>query len=55
MIARLCLFDAMQVLLQLFLIGERSAVDSLQHRVVLVAAPVRTGDRQKLERAEFSG
>src|SRR5262249_4099182 len=54
-IARFRFFDAPDVVLQILLIGPRRAVDALQHRVLFVAAPVSSGDRQKLERAEFTG
>ena len=39
----------MQVLVELLLGLPGRAVDALQHRVVLVAAPVRAGDAQELE------
>src|SRR5208337_439790 len=39
----------LQMLVERFLGGERGAVDSRQHRVVLVAAPVRTRDASELE------
>ena len=36
------------------LVGERGAVDSREHRVVLVAAPVRAGDAGQLERLQVA-
>ncbi len=41
--------DEFQVLLERFLRRERGAVDAREHRVVLVAAPVRAGHARQLE------
>ena len=43
-VAPLRFFEAVQVLGQLFFGREHDAVDALQHRALLVAAPVRAGD-----------
>src|SRR5205814_2594658 len=55
MTARARLLELVKVILELFLIAPRGAVDALQHRVALVAAPVRAGDAEQLERAEAAG
>src|SRR5438477_982780 len=54
MVAALDLLKALQVVIELLLVGPDRAVDALQLRVALVAAPVRAGDRQKLERTDLS-
>src|SRR5207302_3363415 len=54
-IARVRLFDALQIRGQLVLVRPRGAVDALEHGVVLVAAPVRAGHGGQLERAEAAG
>ena len=41
--------DQLEMLLERFLAGERGAVDSREHRVVLVAAPIRARDAGQLE------
>ena len=41
--------DQLEMLVERFLGRERGAVDSREHRVVLVAAPVRAGDAGQLE------
>ncbi len=51
-VALLRLFDAVEVLLERGLRLPRGAVDALQHRALLVAAPVRARDLGELERAE---
>ena len=43
------LLDALEVLVELLLRVEERAVDALQHRLLLVAAPVRPGDAHQLE------
>src|SRR5947209_16304442 len=53
MVAPLDLLKPLQVIVELLLIGPHRAVDALQLRVALVPAPVRTGDRQELERADL--
>ena len=55
MVAPLRVFDALQVRVQLLLRFEERAVDALEHRVVLVAAPVGAGGVRKLERADLAG
>ncbi len=47
------LFQLLQVVVQLFLRVPGRAVDALEHRAVLVAAPVRAGHRLELERADL--
>ena len=54
-IALLRFFEAMQVLVELRLRGERRAVDALELRVALVAAPVGAGERQHLEGLDVAG
>src|SRR5438552_2983076 len=54
MVAPLDLLKALQVVIELLLVGPDRAVDALQLRVALVAAPVRAGDRQKLEGTDLS-
>src|SRR5438552_15024206 len=54
-VAALDLLKALQVIVELLLVGPHRAVDALQLRVALVAAPVRAGDGEKLERADLSG
>ena len=44
-----------QVLVELLLRGPRRPVDALEHRALLVAAPVGAGDGQQLERADLAG
>ncbi len=55
MIARLRLLDPLQVLLQIRLGEERSAVDTREHRPGRVTAPVGARDRLQLERADAAG
>src|SRR5205823_7770233 len=54
-VARARLVELLEVILQLFLVGPRGAVDALQHGVALVAAPVRARHREQLEGAEPAG
>ena len=54
-VAALDLLKALQVIVELLLVGPHRAVDALQLRVALVAAPVRAGDGEELERADLSG
>ena len=49
MVAALGLFEPVQVVLQVLRTEERGAVDALQLLVVLVALPIRAGDRKQLE------
>src|SRR5512132_1106780 len=52
-IALLDLLEALQVPIELLLIRPDRPVDPLELRVALVAAPVRAGDREQLERADL--
>src|SRR5438093_8372167 len=54
MVAPLDLLKSLQVVVELLLIGPDRAVDALQLRVALVAAPVRARDRQELERPDLA-
>ncbi len=49
MIALLGLFQHVEMLLEFLLVAPGRAVDALQHRVVLIAAPVGAGDSHELE------
>ena len=55
MIATLDLLQALQIVVELLLIGPHRPVDALELRVAFVAAPVRTRDGEELERADPSG
>ncbi len=55
MVALLRFLEHEQIRVELGLRRESRAVDALQHRVVLVAAPVRAGDAHQLERADLAG
>ena len=48
-VALLGFLDLLQVGVELFLLGERRAVDARQHRVVAVAAPIGAGHLHQLE------
>ncbi len=48
------LFEEHEVRVEFLLRGKRGAVDALQHRVVLVAAPIGTGDRHQFEGADLA-
>src|SRR5687767_8485429 len=52
MIARLGFLDQLEVVVELLLGRKRGAVDTLQHRVSLVAAPVSAGHAGELYGAE---
>ena len=54
-VARLRLFEALEVSLELVLAAEGGAVDARQHLVVLVAVPVRAREREKLEELAAAG
>ena len=54
-VALLGFLDALEIRLEFLLVGERGAVDALEHRVLLVAAVVGTGDGEQLERADLVG
>ncbi len=53
-VALLRLFAAPQVGVELFLRRPRGAVDALEHRALLVAAPVGPGRAEQLERADLA-
>ena len=55
MVALLGLLAPPQVLVELLLGRPDRAVDALEHRPLLVAAPVRAGDAEQLERADLAG
>ncbi len=55
MVAAFGLLEAVQVLGERGLRLPRGAVDALQHRALLVAAPVRAGHLLQLEHAELAG
>ena len=55
MIALLRLFNLVQVLVELFLRVERSPVNPLQLRILLIPKPVRARDVQQLERLDPPG
>ena len=54
-VALLRLLDAVEVLLQLVLRRERRSVDSAEHLVLRVAAPVRARRRRQFERLDRAG
>ena len=54
-VALLRLLEAVEVLGERVLALPRGAVDALELRPLLVAAPVRAGDAHQLERAELAG
>src|SRR6185437_9226338 len=54
-IAPFGLLQPVQIGLELLLVGPGGAVDSLQHLVAGIPAPVRSGDLGELECPEFSG
>jgi hypothetical protein len=49
------LFQHVQVLLLVFLLGPGGAVDTLQHFVLAVAAPVGAGQLHQLEYLQLAG
>jgi hypothetical protein len=53
-IAAARLLDPREVEVELLLRGERGAVDALQHRLALVAAPIRAGRFEQLHRADLA-
>ncbi len=55
MVAQLRLFAPPQELVQVLLGRPGRAVDALEHLALLVAAPVRAGDREQLERPDLAG
>ncbi len=55
MVAKLGLLPAPQELVEILLRGPGGSVDPLEHRSLLVAAPIRTGHRQQLERTDLAG
>src|SRR5690606_26898001 len=48
-VAPLGFLEALQVFLELLLVGPRGAIDALQHLVARVAAPVRARELRELE------
>ena len=54
-VALLCLLEAPEMAVELLRRQPRGAVDALEHRVPLVAAPVRTRRRQELEGRDVAG
>ncbi len=54
MVALLRLLQPFQILVQLFLRGPGRAVDALEHRALLVAAPVRPRHAHQLDRADLT-
>ena len=54
-VALLRFFEQPEVLDERFFRGERGAVDALEHRVALVAAPVRAGHAGQLDGRELAG
>src|SRR6266581_293779 len=52
-IAPFDLLESLQVIVKLPLVRPHRAVDALQLRISFVAAPVRPGDREELERADL--
>ena len=55
MVAQPRLLEELEVRLELLLVRVRDAVDALQHRVVLVPAPVGPGHGEQLDRADPPG
>ena len=53
-VAAMGLFDPLEVLFQLFFCVEEGSVDALEHRVMLVAAPVGAGNAHQLEIGDFA-
>ena len=54
MIAPLRFFDSLQVLVELGAVVPGGAVNALQHRVMLVAAPICSRDARQLKGADRS-
>ena len=54
-VAALGLFDTVQVFLEILGIGKGRCVDAGKHTVLFVAAPVRPGNGQQLERLHEPG
>mgnify|MGYP007121805942 CR=1 FL=1 len=55
MVAALGFFDTVQVFLEILGIGKGRCVDAGKHTVLFVAAPVRPGNGQQLERLHEPG
>ena len=53
-VALACLLEHREVGAELLLRAEGGAIDALEHRVLLVASPVRTRDLHQLERADLA-
>ncbi len=49
------LFQLVQVIIQLCFLGERSGVDTLQHGIILTAAPVGPGHAHQFDRFDLAG
>ena len=54
-IARLRVFDQLEMLFERLFRSEGGPVDALKHRVLLVAAPIRAGDARELDRLQEPG
>ncbi len=54
-VARLDLFQVLEMCVEVFLLKERGAVDALELRILFIAQPVRTGNTHHLERAHAPG
>ncbi len=54
MVALLGLLNAIKIRLQILLVRKSSAINALQHRILLVAAEIRPGDRQELDRPNLA-
>ncbi len=54
-VALLGFFNAVEISIEVFLREERSPINALQLRILLVAKPVGAGDVEQLERLDFSG
>ncbi len=54
-IALLCFFYALQILLKIFRRGPRCSVNALQHVIGRIASPVGSGNGRQLKCLEFAG
>ena len=55
MVAFLGLFQELQILLEVFLLGEGNPVNTGQHLAILIPAPISPGNRSQLERLDKRG
>src|ERR1700722_17677920 len=55
MVALLCLFEPSEILVKLFLVKKSRAINALKLRVLFVALPISSGDREQLERLQLFG